>query len=284
VSVVVKKAAAKIAWVGRTASMVFGLALVMALVLGVATMAFGANGSNFILGSLNNTATAITKLTGTVGGGPALQVSNPSTATGSTALHLQVATGKAPMKVNRTTKVANLNTDRLDGKDSTELAPILRSQQDGFHRGQVVTGTTEVNSVAIQAPVNGVLMISGTAFVNSGEPAAINYILNPKVDGSNATPTGWGAYYRADVGDPTNGNGGPGSRFTLTYTVSQPVNAGSHTVTQELGQYEGAPVDFFYNNNELSVEFVPGTQASVSDAATLGAAQDSGLSPAGEPK
>jgi hypothetical protein len=38
-------------------------------VLGVTSMAFGANGQNFILGSLNNAATAITKLTGTVGGG-----------------------------------------------------------------------------------------------------------------------------------------------------------------------------------------------------------------------
>jgi len=113
------------------------------------------------------------------------------------------------------------------------------------------------------------------------QPSAIVYALNPKVDGSDATPAGWGAYYYANVGDPV---GGPGSRFTLTYTVSKPVNAGSHTVTQELGRYGGDPVNFFYNNNELGVEFVPGTQASVCDAATLGAAQDGGLNPAGELK
>src|SRR5215216_7386331 len=117
----VRSVAKKVAWVGRTASMVFGLALVIGLVVGVTSVAFGANGGNFILGSLNNTATAITKLTGTVGGGPALQVSNPSTATGSTALDLQVATGKAPMRVNRTTKVTNLNADKLDGQDSTTI-------------------------------------------------------------------------------------------------------------------------------------------------------------------
>jgi hypothetical protein len=129
----VRSVAKKVAWVGRTASMVFGLALVLALVFGMASTAFGANGGNFILGSLNNTATAITKLTGTVGGGPALQVSNPSTATGSTALDLQVATGKAPMKVNRTTKVTNLNADLLDGKDSTTIGRELfvAVNQDG---------------------------------------------------------------------------------------------------------------------------------------------------------
>jgi hypothetical protein len=121
----VRSVAKKVAWVGRTASMVFGLALVLALVFGMASTALGANGGNFILGSLNNTATAITKLTGTVGGGPALQISNPSTATGSTALDLQVATGRTPMRVNRTTKVTNLNADLLDGRDSTTIGREL---------------------------------------------------------------------------------------------------------------------------------------------------------------
>src|SRR5215216_5138854 len=120
----VRRVAKKVAWVGRTASMVFGLALLLALVFGMASTAFGINGGNFILGSLNNPATAITKLTGTVGGGPARQVSNPSTVTGSTALDLQVATGKAPMKVNRTTKVTNLNSDQVDGKSANALSRV----------------------------------------------------------------------------------------------------------------------------------------------------------------
>jgi hypothetical protein len=78
----------KMLWAGKATVFMMGLALMLALVFGMASTAFGANGGNFILGSLNNTATAITKLTGSVGGGPALQVSNPSTATNSTALDL----------------------------------------------------------------------------------------------------------------------------------------------------------------------------------------------------
>jgi hypothetical protein len=39
-----RTAASKVAWAGRTASMVFGLALVLALLFGVASMALGANG------------------------------------------------------------------------------------------------------------------------------------------------------------------------------------------------------------------------------------------------
>ena len=52
------------------------LTVVVALTLAIITPAFGANGSTFILGSLNNTATAITRLVGTVAG-PALWVVNP---------------------------------------------------------------------------------------------------------------------------------------------------------------------------------------------------------------
>jgi hypothetical protein len=115
-----RTAAKKVAWVGRTASMVFGLALVLALLFGVATMAFAANGNNFVLGVLDNTATAVTKLTGNVDG-PALQVVNNNADANDTALDLRVQAGEAPMRVNSSAKVAALNADRLDGQDSTTL-------------------------------------------------------------------------------------------------------------------------------------------------------------------
>jgi hypothetical protein len=235
-------------------------------------------GSVFKLG-VTNTVNAISKLTGSVAGS-SLQIINSSTATGATALELQVTPGKPPLKINRTTKVANLNADLLDGSDSTQLAPVLRAQEDATDVGTTVSGTTEVNSVPIEVPVDGVLLISGTAYVNSFEESAIDYILNPKVDGSDATPYGWGAFQNAGVGSPM-GNGAPGSRFTLSYTVSQPVGAGSHTVSQELGQYSGVPAEFFYNQNELSVMFVPGSRASVISAPAAAAARDD-LSPTGQ--
>ena len=127
----IKSVASKVMFVGRATTFMVGLAVIVALTVGVAGAAFGANGGRLILGSLNNTATAITKLTSTVGGGPAMQVSNPSTATGSTALDLQVATGKAPMKVNSQTKVANLNSDKVDGLDATQLGGLSGVEQVG---------------------------------------------------------------------------------------------------------------------------------------------------------
>ena len=126
----VRSALGKVAWVGRTASMVFGLALVMALVLGVATMAFGANGQNFILGKLNNAATSVTGLVGNVDGGPALRVTNPNAGTNDTALDLRVQAGEAPMKVNSTTRVANLNAASAGRADSAATADSATSAQN----------------------------------------------------------------------------------------------------------------------------------------------------------
>jgi hypothetical protein len=89
----------KVVWVGRAASTVFGLALVLALIFGVATAAFGANGDFFKVGK-SNTATKVSKLIKS-GVGPALE--------------LRVDSG-APLKVNSETKVTNLNADKLDGQ------------------------------------------------------------------------------------------------------------------------------------------------------------------------
>jgi hypothetical protein len=118
-----RTAAKKVAWVGRTASMVFGLALVLALLFGVASMALAGTGAGgvFNLG-VTNTVSAVTELVsdaGTGPSGPMLRIDNNSTNTAATALDLQVEDGKVPMKVNRTTKVTNLNADLLDGLNST---------------------------------------------------------------------------------------------------------------------------------------------------------------------
>ncbi len=110
----------KVAWVGRTASMVFGLALVLALVVGVSSAALAGNLDPLKIGSLRNVATNTTALVGKVASGEALVVKNPS---GGSALGLQVNAGKAPLTVNADAgKATNLDADKLDGKDSNDLA------------------------------------------------------------------------------------------------------------------------------------------------------------------
>ncbi len=121
-----RSTASKLMWVGRTAGAVFGLALVLALVLGVATTALAAiPGDPFKLGRIN-TIDAVSTLVGNVAG-PMLKVDNNSTGAGATALDLRVEPGKPPMKVNSAAKVANLNSDKLDGRDSSSFASYKRT-------------------------------------------------------------------------------------------------------------------------------------------------------------
>jgi hypothetical protein len=76
-----KKAASKVVWVVRTASALFGLALVMVLVFGVATTELAGTGvgARFQLGQ-TNAVNAVTRLVGSVAG-PSLQIDNNSAST-----------------------------------------------------------------------------------------------------------------------------------------------------------------------------------------------------------
>lgn len=116
----VRTIAKKVMWVGRATVFLVGVAVTLALVLGVATTTFAAlPGDPFRLGQTNG-IDAMSTLVGNVAG-PILRVDNSSTTAGATALDLQVEAGKPPMRVNSGAKVANLNADQLDGKSDTDF-------------------------------------------------------------------------------------------------------------------------------------------------------------------
>src|SRR5215211_3564650 len=97
----IRTVASKVMWVGRATVFLVGLAVILALVMGVASAAFGANNGNFILGK-TNVATLITRLAGSNGvDGAMFEVQNNNSGVNDTA-------GKA----------TNLNADKLDGADS----------------------------------------------------------------------------------------------------------------------------------------------------------------------
>jgi hypothetical protein len=117
-----------------------GLAMTLALMLGGATTALAAvPGDPFKLGRVN-TINALTSLVGSVNNAM-IKVDNNSTGTSATALDLQVEPGKAPMMVNSQTKVANLNADTLDGKDSASCrAPTSLAQRATPNSALVAVG------------------------------------------------------------------------------------------------------------------------------------------------
>jgi hypothetical protein len=135
----------RVMWVGRAAVFTVGLAVILAVVFGVASMAFAANGDSWILGQ-SNAATAITRLGGAVGvNGPMLQVINNDADTNDTALSLVVDDGEPPMKVTSDTRVVNLNSDKLDNRDSAAFLPseiYEKSVMQTLSAGSVDNGIT----------------------------------------------------------------------------------------------------------------------------------------------
>lgn len=111
----------KVMWLGRAVTFCVGLAVVLAVVLGVATTALAAvPGDPFKLGRLN-VVDRLTTLTGNVSG-PLLKVDNNGNGS---ALSLEAETGRPPLTVNAGAgKAVNLDADKLDGKDSSAFLPV----------------------------------------------------------------------------------------------------------------------------------------------------------------
>lgn len=147
-----KKILRRIPWLGR--GKVTVLAVVVALVLVMAPAALAANGQAWILGK-SNVATAITKLAGAAGvNGPMLQLINNNADANDTALDLRVQAGEAPMRVNSTTKVANLNADQLDGQDSSAFLGVNQKAFDADRLdGQDASEFVRTNTYVSESPL-----------------------------------------------------------------------------------------------------------------------------------
>ena len=118
-----RSAASKVMWVGRATVFLVGLAVIVALTVGVVSQASAQNNPSrpaqnvFMLGA-TNTVNAMSSLVGSVGNSAMLLVDNNG---GGPALDLQVEPGQAPMKINSDVKVEDLNADTVDGLDSGDL-------------------------------------------------------------------------------------------------------------------------------------------------------------------
>ena len=160
-----RNAASKVMWVGRATVFVVGLAVIVALVLGAATAAFGANGDVFRIGQ-SNFASAVSVLDKS-GAGPALS--------------LLVDSGP-PLAVNSQGKVANLNADKLDGLDSAQLgglSGVTQVEEQGVS-DSVISKTTSAT-----CPVGTVAIAGGGRIQGVTTAAALHQSL--RVSGDTRT-------------------------------------------------------------------------------------------------
>jgi hypothetical protein len=159
-------------------------------------------------------------------------------------------------------KVADSNL--LDGMEPDELAPILSAQADNTpFNGFSGSGTVQVNSLSIFAPVDGFLLISGSVAVSNDSTSPAFYKLNAKLDGGDLygqQGVGGEAVVRLDA-DATHSE-----TDTLAYTVVVAAAAGQHTVAQTLGPVPGFSATFGYSRNNLTALFVPGSRGTLTAA------------------
>ena len=116
-----KAVVTRVMWVGRASVFLVGLAVILALTVGLASTVLAAvPGDPFKLGRIN----AISKVTQLVGttNNALLKVDNDSKGQSATALDLQVDPKKPPIRTNSLTKVDNLHADLLDGRSADQFA------------------------------------------------------------------------------------------------------------------------------------------------------------------
>jgi hypothetical protein len=129
----------KVVWVGRATVFLVGLAVILAVLIGLASRATAHTGSVGLF-HLNhsNTGTALTDLQGAVANFPMLRITNNGAGT---ALGLRVPSDKPPLFVNSSTKVGNFNADLLDGNDSSAFLPNKTYAKSLTSMGdEIVTG------------------------------------------------------------------------------------------------------------------------------------------------
>lgn len=182
----VRSAVSKMMWVSRATVFLVGLAVILGVVFGVASTAFGSNGDPLRLGQ-SNVATKLTALGGKLGvNGAMLKVANKNGGTDDTALRLEVDPTEPPMSVNSTTKVNGFNADQLDGKDGSQFVSsstyMAEYNPNGTFPNQGGPGTilTDGTSVISKSCDSGDRLLSGgPASVNANSVVLDSYPSDP---------------------------------------------------------------------------------------------------------
>ena len=117
----------------------------------------------------------------------------------------------------------------------------------------------EINTVTINVPANGFLVIAGMSYVNNGSTTATEDLyLVPYIDGVDALPSdtfpGWATYFNAP----------PNAKQSMAYTITVPITSGQHIVSQEIFVEDGDG-DTSWNKNHLTVTFFPQQQGTIVD-------------------
>lgn len=219
----------------------------LALFAALGPVAYGSHLGSLLIGHPNTAGNNSTSLQGNHAG-KLLQLTNNSTAAGSTALGLTVGAGRTPFTVNSSTKVANLNADKLDGLDSSALSAT----------GRKITGSCN--------PTSSAIVDCGTLTINLPRPglrvlivASATWYSNENLGASagqgtcrigvNGAPFGPNAF----PGEITDNSGTQAEQsLTLTNVTDPNLGAGNHTFGLACNQ-RYSDQDIVFNSTYVSV-------------------------------
>ena len=176
-----RSAASKVMWVGRTTVFLIGLAVILALIFGMVSRATAHSGSTGLFHlNHNNPASALSTLTGTLAGS-VLRVSNNGAGP---ALSLQVGSSQAPLTVNASAgKATNLNADKRDDREASSFA-------DATHQH---TGTDITSGTVAEARIDAAIARDGevvpTVEGNDGSGSGLDADLLDGKDSSEFQPS-----------------------------------------------------------------------------------------------
>jgi hypothetical protein len=205
----------------RARKLIVGLLAVLALTTAFASAALAGTGvgATFNLGK-TNMVNALSILTGSANDAM-LRIVNNDVGASATALDLQVAAGKPPLRVNSPTKVANLTADMLDGRDSTDFVQGPGEADHG--ESAMPPGSSLTNFFNTQDPNLGIsyscpstLSQNGTLRIQNNGSAEVNLFSD---NGS---------------GNPSYQQLAPGASF------DQGANAGGELITFGVHNFNGA--------------------------------------------
>lgn len=150
---------------------------------------------------------------------------------------------------------------RFNDYITEQLGTVAAADIDSNFGGTSVAVATEVNAVNITVPVDGVLLINGSVFLNSSSDNIVG--VKAFLDGVQI-----GAHGTFD--NQTLSDDDADALETQSYTTAVAVSAGTYKVSQSIGalsDFTGAFIagSVFYNANNLTVLFVPGGSVTAAD-------------------
>ncbi len=214
----------RIWWLGRGTATVMGLAVLLALTVGLASTALAGTGigARFDLGKINK-VNAVSSLVGSVSG-PTLALENDRSDRAATALSLQMENPNlAPMRTNATGTVINLNADALDGRDSNSFADGTGGKANDASNADFATSAGEAQNAQVAANADRLDGKDSASFANGTNGKANDANLLDGKDSTDFVTSTFGTARNADFFDGKDST----SYFSgRTYTKDGPFDSG----------------------------------------------------------